>query len=76
MTTPSAASIGLVIVAHGALADALLHATEHVVGPQDGMQAIAIGPNDDLRLCQNRIDQAVAQVRAGSGVIVVTDMFG
>lgn len=68
--------IGLVIVAHGALADALMHATEHVVGPMDGLQAVAIGPNDDLRLCQNRIEAAVADVRAGSGVIVVTDMFG
>lgn len=76
MTSSGATSIGLVIVAHGALADALLHATEHVVGPQPGMQAIAIGPNDDLRLCQSRIEQAVADVRAGSGVIVVTDMFG
>ena len=68
--------IGLVIVAHGALADALMHATEHVVGPMDGLQAVAIGPNDDLRICQNRIEAAVADVRAGSGVIVVTDMFG
>lgn len=68
--------IGLVIVAHGALADALMHATEHVVGPMDGLQAVAIGPNDDLRVCQNRIEAAVADVRAGSGVIVVTDMFG
>ncbi len=68
--------IGLVVVAHGALADALMHATEHVVGPMDGLQAVAIGPNDDLRVCQNRIEAAVADVRAGSGVIVVTDMFG
>ena len=76
MTSPGATSIGLVIVAHGALADALLHATEHVVGPQPGMQAIAIGPNDDLRKSQSQINLAVADVRAGSGVIVVTDMFG
>ena len=76
MTSPGATSIGLVIVAHGALADALLHATEHVVGPQSGMQAIAIGPNDDLRKSQSQINLAVADVRAGSGVIVVTDMFG
>ncbi len=76
MTSQRAASIGLVIVAHGALADALLHATQHVVGPQEGMRDIAIGPNDDLRQCQSQINQAVAEVRAGLGVIVVTDMFG
>ena len=76
MNSPGATPIGLVIVAHGALADALLHATEHVVGSQPGMMAIAIGPNDDLRRSQSQINQAVAEVRAGSGVIVVTDMFG
>lgn len=76
MTGDDRPRIGIVIVAHGGLAEALLLATEHVVGAQDGMQAIAIGPNDDLRLCQNRIAQAVSDVRAGAGVIVVTDMFG
>jgi len=76
MSRSGTSGIGLVIVAHGGLADALLHATEHVVGPQDGLQAIAIGPNDDLRVCQSRIEAAVADVRAGAGVIVVTDMFG
>lgn len=76
MSGSGTSGIGLVIVAHGALADALMHATEHVVGPMDGLQAVAIGPNDDLRVCQNRIEAAVADVRAGSGVIVVTDMFG
>ena len=68
--------IGLVIVAHGPLADALLHATEHVVGPQQNAISIAIGPNDDLRARQAEIDKAVADVDTGAGVVVVTDMFG
>ena len=68
--------IGLVIVAHGPLADALLQATEHVVGPQSNALAIAIGPNDDLRSRQAEIDAAVHRVDDGDGVVVVTDMFG
>ena len=68
--------IGLVIVAHGPLADALLQATEHVVGPQTSAVAIAIGPNDDLRARQAEIDAAVHGVDSGDGVVVVTDMFG
>lgn len=68
--------IGLVIVAHGTLAAALLHATEHVVGAQSNAIAIAIGPNDDLRGRQAEIDEAVDSVNDGSGVVVVTDMFG
>lgn len=68
--------IGLVIVAHGGLASELLAATEHVVGPQGHALAIATEPEDDLSAKQDEIDQAVAQVDVGDGVIVVTDMFG
>ena len=68
--------IGIVIVAHADLAQALLAAMCHVVGPQDNAQAIAIGPDDDLRTRQAEIDTAVEAVNSGSGVVVVTDMFG
>ena len=68
--------IGLVIVAHGRLARALLDATEHVVGPQRGARAIAIEPSDDLPARQMEISQAVREVDEGAGVVVVTDMFG
>ena len=68
--------IGMVIVAHGTLADALLSALEHVVGDLDGAAAIAIGPHDDLRARQAEIDTTVARVDSGAGVVVITDMFG
>lgn len=68
--------IGLVIVAHGGLASELLAATEHVVGPQEGVLAVSTRPDDDLTEKQKEIDDAVAAVNAGMGVIVVTDMFG
>ena len=70
------ALIGVVIVAHGRLARALLDATEHVVGPQRGARAIAIEPNDDLSARQLEISAAVREVDEGAGVVVVTDMFG
>ncbi|MEM7059132.1 MAG: PTS sugar transporter subunit IIA [Pseudomonadota bacterium] len=68
--------IGIVIVAHADLANALLSAMCHVVGPQEDVCAIAIGPDDDLRTRQSEIDGAVAKVNQGQGVVVVTDMFG
>ena len=68
--------IGLVIVAHGGLAPELLAATEHVVGPLTNATAIAIAPNDDLSHRQREVDAAVQDVNVGSGVVVVTDMFG
>jgi PTS system mannose-specific IIA component len=68
--------IGIVIVAHGGLAREYLSAVEHVVGPQDGMVAIAIEEDHDRAGKQDEIKQAVTAVDRGDGVLVVTDMFG
>lgn len=68
--------IGLVIVAHGALAHALLDATQHVVGPLENARAVAIEPSDDLHARQEEIEHLVAEVDRGEGVILITDMFG
>ncbi|MBY8977238.1 PTS fructose transporter subunit IIA [Rhodobacteraceae bacterium NNCM2] len=68
--------IGIVIVAHGALAEAFLSATEHVVGVQENTRAIAIHPTDDLHEKQAEIDAMVAEVNTGKGVVLITDMFG
>lgn len=68
--------IGLVIVTHGRLAQELLAAMEHVVGPQAQVRAISIGPDDDMQQRRADILQAVADTNTGAGVIIVTDMFG
>jgi PTS system mannose-specific IIA component len=68
--------IGIVIVAHGGLAREYLAAVEHVVGPQSGIRAIAIEEDHDRALKQSEIRAAADAVDTGSGVVVVTDMFG
>jgi PTS system mannose-specific IIA component len=68
--------IGMVLVTHGRLADEFIAATEHVVGPQQNVRAISIGPDDDMERRRNDIMDAVGEVNDGDGVIVVTDMFG
>ena len=68
--------IGIVIVAHGGLAREYLLAVEHVVGPQVGMCAIAIEDDHDRSCKQAEISAAADSVDRGSGVVVVTDMFG
>jgi len=68
--------IGIVIVAHGGLAAEYLSAVEHVVGKQAGMQAITIAPDDDRGDKQDEICIAADAVDTGSGVVIVTDMYG
>ena len=68
--------IGVVVVSHGRLADEFVAAAEHVLGPQDQMRAVAIGPFDDMEERRADIIDAVRTVDRGKGVIVLTDMFG
>jgi PTS system mannose-specific IIA component len=68
--------IGLVIVTHGRLAQEFVYAMEHVVGPQTGVAAVCIGPDDDMEQRRKDILKAAADVDDGQGVILLTDMFG
>ena len=68
--------IGLVLVTHGRLAAEFISAMEHVVGPQKGVEAICIGPEDDMEARRADIAAAAGRVDGGKGVILLTDMFG
>ena len=68
--------IGIVIVAHGGLAREYLAAIEHVVGSQTGIRAISIEKSHDRTEKQTEICCAADAVDKGSGVVVVTDLFG
>ena len=68
--------IGLVLVSHGNLAAEFRAALEHVVGAQAQIETIAIGPDDDVERRRRDILDAVKSVDDGSGVILLTDMFG
>ncbi|MCP4386215.1 MAG: PTS sugar transporter subunit IIA [Hyphomicrobiales bacterium] len=68
--------IGLVLVTHGKLAVEFRAALEHVVGPQSHIETVSIGPDDDVERRRQDILEAVGRVSDGSGVILLTDMFG
>ncbi|MBB4121101.1 PTS sugar transporter subunit IIA [Martelella radicis] len=68
--------IGLVLVTHGGLAEEFRLAVEHVVGPQDAIETVSIGPEDDMDRRRDDILAAVGKVDSGNGVIILTDMFG
>ena len=68
--------IGLVLVSHGRLADELVAALEHVVGPQDHVVTVCIGPSDDIEQRRREILAGIETVEQGDGVVLLTDMFG
>lgn len=68
--------IGLVLVTHGRLAEEFKAALEHVVGPQEQVETISIGPDDDMEQRRQDILAAVEAANTGKGVVLLTDMFG
>jgi len=68
--------IGLVLVTHGRLAAEFITAMEHVVGPQEAIEGICIDADDDMEARRSDIATAIGKVDRGSGVIILTDLFG
>ncbi len=68
--------IGMVLVTHGRLAAEFIDALEHILGPQENVAAICIGPDDDMEQRREDILKSVADVDDGDGVVLLTDMFG
>ena len=68
--------IGMVLVTHGALANEFKSALEHVVGPQEQIETVAIGPDDDVEARREDILRCVDLADQGQGVVILTDMFG
>ena len=77
MTSPASSTpIGIVIVTHGNLGAELLKVLEHVVGYQEKIEVVSIGPDDDMEETRLNILKSVNDVNCGTGAIVLTDMFG
>ena len=68
--------IGMVRVTHGRLAEEFVAALEHVVGKQEQIAAVCIGPDDDMEQRRLEILERIEAVDSGAGVVVLTDMFG
>lgn len=68
--------IGALVVTHGRLAQELVAAAEMIVGEIGHIQAVSIGWHDDVNDASNEIARQIAEVDSGSGVLILTDMFG
>lgn len=68
--------IGGVIISHGQLANELLAAAEMIVGQVAHVTAVSMGWHDDVDAARDEIERAINRVSKGSGVLLLTDMFG
>ncbi|MBN2372743.1 PTS sugar transporter subunit IIA [bacterium] len=68
--------VGVVIVAHGKLAQAFKEGTELIMGSQEYFEAVSIEAQNKVDLARERLKDAIEKVDQGEGVLILTDMFG
>jgi len=68
--------VGVVLVAHGKIADAFLDAVRQILGGAEAVAAVSVrAPAAEERILEE-IERARREVDRGQGVLIVTDMFG
>jgi PTS system mannose-specific IIA component len=68
--------IGVVVVTHCRLAEELIAAAEFIVGRLKGFEGVSIGKTSQPDEIREQIAAAIRKVDTGSGVLILTDMFG
>ncbi len=68
--------IGIVLLTHGQLGNALLETLEGIMGPQEQVACIGVSQGDDAEIKRDELYEAIDSTNTGKGVVVLTDMFG
>lgn len=69
--------IGILIVAHGAFGEALIHGASHVLGKRPlQVQQLGVSVHDDPEAILPQARELARQLDSGDGVLVLTDMLG
>ena len=68
--------IGIVIAAHGHLAEELAKTAQQIVGELPHVASISVEPNASLEELRAHIKSAVSSVDDGEGVLVLADLLG
>jgi PTS system mannose-specific IIA component len=68
--------VGALIVSHGGFAEALISSLQILVGQQKRIRGVSIWPKDREKEIKDRIQQEIAEVNDGDGVVILTDVLG
>ena len=77
MTTPTGPYVGLLLLSHGPLADALRE-TVHMLEPEEPLDlgALSLAWDEPPEAASRRLEKAISEANHGKGVVLLTDMFG
>ncbi|REG05377.1 PTS sugar transporter subunit IIA [Pelolinea submarina] len=68
--------IGVVIAAHGSLAESFIESTQMIIGDMKQLCAVSLLPEDAMDDLFSRLNTAAESVDSGEGVICLLDLFG
>lgn len=69
--------IGIVIVTHSQLGDALIEAAEFIIGNRpESMVSVSIDLSENAEALRVKIAEGIKKVKSEDGVLILTDMFG
>ena len=69
--------IGIIVVSHEPLGTALIHCTRHIFGRMPAqLAALDVIPDEDPEAAYQAARELIARINDGSGVLVLTDVFG
>lgn len=68
--------VGALVVTHGDVAAELVNAVYRIIGENKALQAVCIAWDEDVATARRKIEEGVARVDKGAGVLIMTDMFG
>ncbi|HXZ53026.1 MAG TPA: PTS fructose transporter subunit IIA [Burkholderiales bacterium] len=69
--------IGILIISHGTLGDALIHAASHVLGTRpQAVRHLGVAVDDDPEVVLPRAQELVKELDSGMGVLVLSDIYG
>ncbi len=69
--------IGIVVVTHSQLGDALIEAAEFIIGNKpEALVSVSIDLTENAEVLRNKIAKGIKKVKSKDGVLILTDMFG
>ena len=69
--------IGVLVVTHCQLGDALLEAADFILGERpEAMTAVSIDLNENADKLRNKIADGIKRLKSDDGILILTDMFG
>ncbi|OGP92205.1 MAG: hypothetical protein A2156_05805 [Deltaproteobacteria bacterium RBG_16_48_10] len=68
--------VGILVVSHGRLAEALISSVEFLVGELKRIKGLSIWPKESKKEIKHRIQQKMAEIDDGDGVVILTDIMG